>query len=62
MEQRWNDIDRRKPKYSEKNPSQLPFAHHVSRVDWTESELRPSRLEAGDQATELLHSLNIDLR
>jgi hypothetical protein len=26
----WNDIDRRKPKESEKNLSQCPFIHHTS--------------------------------
>ena len=30
MEHRWNEIDRVKPKYSEKNLSQCHFVHHKS--------------------------------
>jgi hypothetical protein len=30
MEHRWNEIDRDKPKYSEKNMSQCHFVHHIS--------------------------------
>jgi Zn-finger protein len=33
MEHRWNEIDRRKPKYSEKNLSQCHFVHHKSQMD-----------------------------
>jgi hypothetical protein len=33
MELRWNEIDRGKPKYSEKNLSQCHFVHDKSRVD-----------------------------
>jgi hypothetical protein len=33
MEHRWNEIDRRKPKYSEKNLSQCHFVHQKSHVD-----------------------------
>jgi hypothetical protein len=29
MEHRWNEIDRGKPKYSEKNLSQCHFVHHI---------------------------------
>jgi hypothetical protein len=32
MEQRWNEIDRGKPKYSEKNLSQCHFVHHKSHM------------------------------
>jgi hypothetical protein len=33
MEHRWNETDRGKPKYSEKNLSQCHFVHHKSRMD-----------------------------
>jgi hypothetical protein len=33
MEHRWNEIDRGKSKYSEKNLSQCHFAHHKSHMD-----------------------------
>jgi hypothetical protein len=33
MEHRWNEIDRGKPKYSEKNLSQCNFVHHKSHMD-----------------------------
>jgi hypothetical protein len=33
MEHRWNEIDRGKPKYSEKNLSQYHFVHYKSHMD-----------------------------
>jgi hypothetical protein len=33
MEDRWNETDRVKPKYSEKNLSQYHFVNHKSHMD-----------------------------
>jgi hypothetical protein len=33
MEHRWNEIERGKPKYSEKNLSQCQFVYHKSHMD-----------------------------
>jgi hypothetical protein len=33
MEHRWNEIDKGKPKYSEKNLSQCHFVHHKYHMD-----------------------------
>jgi hypothetical protein len=40
MEQRWNDIDRGKPKDSEKNRSQCHFVHQKFHIDCPDSEAR----------------------
>jgi hypothetical protein len=42
------DIDRGKPKNSEKNPSQWHFIHYKSHMDWPGSEPWPPQWEAGD--------------
>jgi hypothetical protein len=39
MEQWWNDTDRGKPKYWERNLFQWHFVHHKSNVDWPGIEL-----------------------
>jgi hypothetical protein len=47
-EWRWNDIDRGKPKNSEKNLSQCHFVHNKSHTDWPDREPGTSRWETGD--------------
>jgi hypothetical protein len=47
-ERRWNDIDRGKPKNSEKNLSQYHCVHHKSHIDWPGREPGPPRWKAGD--------------
>jgi hypothetical protein len=50
MEHRWNDIDRRKPKYSGRNLSQCHFVHYKSHMDTLDrtraSSVRGRRLTA----------------
>jgi hypothetical protein len=43
MEHRWNEIDRGKPKYSEKNLSQCHYVHHKSHMDRPGVEPGPPR-------------------
>jgi hypothetical protein len=45
-ERRWNDIDRGKPKYSEKNLSQYHLVHLKSHRDWPGREPGTTRWEA----------------
>jgi hypothetical protein len=48
MEHLWNEIDRGKPKYSERTLSQCHFVHHKSHKDWPGIKPGPPRWEAGD--------------
>jgi hypothetical protein len=48
MDHQWNDIDRRKPKYSGKNLSQCHFVNHKFHMNWPGIEPGPPRWEAGD--------------
>jgi hypothetical protein len=41
MENRWNEIDRGKPKQSGKNLCQWHFVHHKSHMDWPGIEPGP---------------------
>jgi hypothetical protein len=59
MEHRWNEIDRGKPKYSERNQSQCHFVHHKSHMDRPQDRTRDSavrgrRLTARAMAQPLL--------
>jgi hypothetical protein len=46
-ERQWN-IDKKKPKKTEKIPSQCNSLHHKCHVDWPGSEPVPQLREAGD--------------
>jgi hypothetical protein len=48
MEQRWNDIDRGKPKDTEKNLFSCHFIHNKSHMDWPGRDPGPLKWEAGD--------------
>jgi hypothetical protein len=50
-ERRWNDIDRGKPKKSEKNLSQCHFIKHKSHMDWRGREPGNPRWEVGEAST-----------
>jgi hypothetical protein len=63
MEQRWNETDRGKPKYSEKNLSQCHFVYHKSHIDrlryrTRSSEVRGRRLTAWAMARPKLDLLS----
>jgi hypothetical protein len=54
-ERLWNNIDREKPKKSEKNLSQCFFAHNKSHMDWPGRIPGTPRWEAGDWPPETWH-------
>jgi hypothetical protein len=55
MEHWWNYIDRVKPMYLEKTPSQPHFVHHKSHKDWPDIEPVPPRWDAGGNQPEPRH-------
>lgn len=48
MKHWWNDPDKGKPKYWDKNPSLCQFEHHKYHVDWAGMELDPPARQVGD--------------
>jgi hypothetical protein len=48
MEHLWDDDERGKPKYFEKNLSQRHFVHHKSKIDWLGLEPGPPWRDAGE--------------
>jgi hypothetical protein len=48
MEDRWNELDRGKPKYSGKNMSQCHFVYYKSHINRPGIEPGSPRWEAGD--------------
>jgi hypothetical protein len=55
----WENIDKRKPKYSEKNLSQWHFVHHKSHTDWSRIEARPQRWLYLNHDTVLKTNINL---
>jgi hypothetical protein len=58
-ERRWNYIDRRKPKNSEKNLSQCHFVNHKSHMDWPGRKPGPPRRLTTWAMARPFYSLNV---
>jgi hypothetical protein len=55
MDRWWNDADRGKLKYWEKNLSQCHFPHHKSHMGWLESKCGPLLWDTSSWQSELWH-------
>jgi hypothetical protein len=55
-EQRWNNTDSGKPKYSRNNQSQSNFIQHKSHVNWLGIELWSPNWQAANQTSKPWHS------
>jgi hypothetical protein len=57
-EQRWNDIDRKNPKNSEKNQSKCQFVYHTNPT-WTDSGANPGLGGERPATNDLSHGTTI---
>jgi hypothetical protein len=61
MEHQWNEIDRGKPKYSEKTLSQCHFVHHKSHMERPGLHCERPAANRLSHGTALLHLCNLSV-